>query len=253
MLWQNNMIRSLIFAGGLWLFLELLFLYAQPSAAVFASPREILAALPQFLDPDGHLIDLALTLVRTLISCILSIILGLAIGLFIAKSLIFRPQLAFIVDFLRSMPATALVPLFLVIFGTGSESKIAAGAFSGTLIVAMSVILGYRSLDTDRLVIADMIGLSGSKRVLYYEIFEVLPSLLVGARGAASLCLVLVVVAEMFVGGDGGLGRVIQDMRYSDDIPTLYGAIIVSGLVGYIMNLMFIAAEMRIVRFMGKS
>lgn len=151
------------------------------------------------------------------------------------------------------MPATALVPLFLVIFGTGSESKIAAGAFSGTLIVAMSVILGYRSLDTDRLVIADMIGLSGSKRVLYYEIFEVLPSLLVGARGAASLCLVLVVVSEMFVGGDGGLGRVIQDMRYSDDIPTLYGTIIVSGLVGYIMNLMFIAAEMRIVRFMGKS
>jgi NitT/TauT family transport system permease protein len=72
-------------------------------------------------------------------------------------------------------------------------------------------------------------------------------------RGAASLCLVLVVVAEMFVGGDGGLGRVIQDRRYSDDIPTLYGAIVVSGFVGYMMNLAFIAAEARVARFMGKS
>lgn len=253
MLWQNNLIKSLIFAGGILFFLELLFLYAKPSAAIFASPREIAAALPQFLDYNGHLTDLMLTLVRTMISCVLSTILGLTIGLFIAKSPMFRPQFAFVVDFLRSMPATALVPLFLVIFGTGSESKIAAGTFSGTLIVAMSVILGYRSLDTDRLIIVDMIDLSWSKRILYYEIFEVLPSLLVGMRGAASLCLVLVVVAEMFVGGDGGLGRVIQDRRYSDDIPTLYAAIIVSGLVGYVMNLVFIVAETRVARFMGKS
>ena len=61
----------------------------------------------------------------------------------------------------------------------------------------------------------------------------------VGARTAASLCLTLVVVGKMFIGSTDGMGKVIMDRRYSDDVPTLYSAIIVTGFIGYGINYLF--------------
>ena len=63
-----------------------------------------------------------------------------------------------------------------------------------------------------------------------------MPALVVGLRTAISLCLILVVVAEMFIGARSGLGWLIQDRRYSDAVPVVYGAILVTGVVGYLFN-----------------
>jgi NitT/TauT family transport system permease protein len=220
--------------------------WVQASPAAFATPSEILIALPWFVFPNGGLGDLAATAHRTGWAFLLALTIGSPFGFAVAKSRRFRVEGAFVLDFLRSIPATALVPLFLVIFGLDDFSKIAVGAFSGSLAIAISIIIGFESLNQERMRTADRIHLRGLQRVFYYELPELTPSFFVGLRAAASLCLILVIVAEMFIGSEDGLGKVIMDRRYSDNVPGLYAAIVISGLLGYLINLALAAVAGRI-------
>jgi len=141
-----------------------------------------------------------------------------------------------------------LVPLFLLIFGPGASSKIAAGAFTGALSIALAVVIGIKNLDPDRRVVADLVGLKGIRRALLYELPEALPAVFVGVRSAVSLALILVIVAEMLIGSDTGLGHVIMDMRYTDDVPAVYAAIFCAGALGYLANQIVSLAEHLVTR-----
>ncbi len=62
-------------------------------------------------------------------------------------------------------------------------------------------------------------------------------------RLAVSTSLVLVVVAEMFVGTTEGLGKVINDKTYGDDRPGQFAAVVCAGGLGYLLNVAFVAAQ----------
>ena len=233
-------IYSHILAIGMFAGLALTIEYAVSSGmispAVVARPSEVVNDISNYFPGQIYFDDLVGTTVRSLMALVISCFLGVIIGTTIHRLNLLREVGKFTVDFLRSIPATALVPLFLVFFGIGDASKVAAGVFSGSLAVALATIIGFQNLDSDRRQVANLVGLGGWKRLWYYELAEAAPTLWVGVRTAASLCLVLVIVAEMFIGSDGGLGRIIMDSRYGDNIPSLYGAILVSGIIGFGVN-----------------
>lgn len=62
------------------------------------------------------------------------------------------------------------------------------------------------------------------------------PTLIAALKLAASSALVLVVVAEMFIGTNMGVGKVINDMTYSDQRAAQYAAIVSTGALGYGFN-----------------
>lgn len=246
-----NIIKPIVVMGSVIAILDLWMQWAGASPAAFARPSEIVIALPWFAYPGGGLWDVITTSYRTGSAFVISILIGAPFGLAVAKSRRFKIEGTFALDFLRSIPATALVPLFLVIFGLGDFSKIAVGAFSGGLAIAISIIIGFGSLNQERARTADQIRLRGLQRIFYYELPELTPSFFVGLRAAASLCLILVIVAEMFIGSQDGLGKIIMDRRYSDDVPTLYAAIVMAGLLGYLVNLGLAALAYKVASRMG--
>jgi NitT/TauT family transport system permease protein len=246
--WLKFLIVLLLLAGGVQGLLAAL--HASPAA--FARPNEIVAALPEFLDLHRSLPDVIATLSKTAAAVILAVPLGLGTGLLVVRVPRVAQEAEFCVDFLRSIPATALVPLFLVIFGAGGSSKIAVGCFSGALAIAISVIIGLRNLDPDRRHVADLIGLSGANRFWLYELPEIAPSIFIGLRTAISLALILVVVGEMFIGSGRGLGRIIMDRRYSDDVPGLYAAVFMTGTVGFLLNKAVLSVEQQLRARLGK-
>ena len=250
--WVINLTRSVVVFGVLALIIELLLLWTGLSPAAFARPSEIIFELPKFVDPAHNLEDVLTTVKRTLGAFLIATPVGLVTGVLVVKAKWIRGQAEFMVDFLRSIPATALIPLFMVFFGPQGASKVAIGAFSGALVIALSVIVGYRNLDKDRVQVANLLRLKGSRRTWLYEFPEISPSLVVGARTSVSLCLVLVVVAEMFIGSGSGLGYVIQDRRYSDGVPEVYAAILVTGVVGFTFNSIFQGIETRLRRNGGR-
>ncbi|MBU0635588.1 hypothetical protein KKE06_01025 [Candidatus Micrarchaeota archaeon] len=79
-----------------------------------------------------------------------------------------------------------------------------------------------------------------------------MPMVFLGFRTAVSLTVVLVIVTEMFIGTQQGLGKALIDASYVYDIPKLYAGIILVGLVGYLLNLFVSQSEKRFVHWHGK-
>ena len=81
---------------------------------------------------------------------------------------------------------------------------------------------------------------------------ESLPQTFVGLRTGVSMSLVIVIVAEMFIGSDTGLGHRIIDAQQVFNIRGMYAAILVTGALGYVLNLAFFMLEKRFVHWSGK-
>ena len=79
-----------------------------------------------------------------------------------------------------------------------------------------------------------------------------MPQVFVGMRSGVSLALVIVIVAEMFIGSTDGLGQRVMNAQMVFDMPEMYAAIFAAGALGYAMNLIFLIAERRFVHWGGK-
>ena len=83
-------------------------------------------------------------------------------------------------------------------------------------------------------------------------IWESLQPTFVGLRSAVSMSLVIVIVAEMFIGSDNGLGHRIIDAQQVLNVKSMYAAILAAGALGYGLNILFLIAERRIVHWSGR-
>jgi len=70
--------------------------------------------------------------------------------------------------------------------------------------------------------------------------------------GEFEQALALVIVTEMFIGTHTGLGRRIVDSQLVYDTPTVYAAIVWVGIIGYLVNRLFVAVERRYGHWAGR-
>jgi ABC-type nitrate/sulfonate/bicarbonate transport system permease component len=215
------------------------------SPAALAYPGEVAHAIPSLFRPSQNLPDLWATVYRTIAAFALSIPIGVGVGVVLFYTSPVREPGRFAIDFLRSIPATALVPVFLIIYGVGDTTKIAVGAFSATLSMCLATMTGLERRNSTRLLVASLAGLTGIRRVFMLDLPEAARQLFLGLRTGVSLALILVVVSEMLIGANRGLGRVIADMQYTDDKGRMYAAILATGTLGYILNTTILWVERR--------
>jgi NitT/TauT family transport system permease protein len=196
--------------------------------------------------------DLARTVSRTLlafgIACGIGVPLGLLLG---ARESLYR-AVEFVVDFFRSTPASALFPLFLILFGVGEGTKIAVAAFGAALVILFNAAYGVMNARRTRLLAARVMGASPLRVLFDVMLWEAMPQILVGMRSGVSLALVIVVVAEMFIGSTDGLGQRVIVAQSLFESGLMYGVIFIAGAVGYLLNLAFLLAEKRFVHWSGK-
>jgi sulfonate transport system permease protein len=161
-------------------------------------------------------------------------------------------SLEFVIDFFRSTPASAMFPLFLVLFGVGDETKIAVAAFGAILVILFNVAYGVMNARKTRLLAAKVMGASRWRVLFDVMLLESLPQTFVGLRNGVSLALVIIVVAEMFIGSQDGLGHSVFEAQQLFDMPRMYAAIFAAGALGYGLNLLFLLIERRFVHWSGK-
>ena len=196
--------------------------------------------------------DFVSTLARTLYAFAMAAAAGIPIGIVLGSNQKVYRSIEFLVDFFRSTPATAMFPLFLLIFGIGDFAKIAVAAFAAWLVVVFNVAYGVMNARQTRILAARVMGASSLRVFRDVMFFESLPQTFVGLRMAASVALVVIIVAEMFIGSSDGLGRRIIDSQQVFDLQQMYASIIASGVMGYGMNLLFLAIEKRLVHWAGR-
>jgi NitT/TauT family transport system permease protein len=82
--------------------------------------------------------------------------------------------------------------------------------------------------------------------------WDSLPQTFVGLRNGISIALVIIIVAEMFIGSSNGLGHRLIEAQMLFNMPTMYAAIFAAGALGYGMNLLFLGIERRFVHWSGR-
>ncbi len=196
--------------------------------------------------------DLLSTMRRVFLAFMIASAVGIPTGLVLGKTSKIYRSLEFIIDFFRSTPATALFPLFLLFFGITDTSKIAAATFASTLIIIFNTAYGVIHANPARALAAKMMGASNMQIFRWILFWESLPQTCIGLRSAVSLSLVVIIVTEMFIGTTSGLGRKIIDAQTTYEIPTMYALILLTGIVGYVLNAVLLAVEKKLLHWSGK-
>jgi NitT/TauT family transport system permease protein len=196
--------------------------------------------------------DLWATIFRTLCSFGIATVIGVPLGVMLGSSEAAYRSVEFLIDFFRSTPSSALIPLFLLIFGVSDINKVAIAAFGAWLIVLFNSAYGVINARKQRVMAARVMGASRWQIFKDVLIWESLQPTFVGLRSAVSMALVIVIVAEMFIGSDTGLGHRIIDAQQVLNVKSMYAAILAAGALGYALNILFLIAERRIVHWSGR-
>jgi sulfonate transport system permease protein len=246
--------RVLPFVGPIALFVlwDLVVRFGLIKAILLPTPIDTLRALVTGLAGGPLLLDFAVTVQRTLEAFLIAAIIGVPLGVLLGSNERAYRSVEFLIDFFRSTPSSALIPLFLLIFGVSDINKIAIAAFGALLIVVFNSAYGVINARKQRVMAAKVMGASRWQIFKDVLIWESLQPTFVGLRSAVSMALVIVIVAEMFIGSDSGLGHRIIDAQQVLNVKSMYAAILAAGILGYALNILFLIAERKIVHWSGR-
>ncbi len=221
-------------------------------AILLPPPGDTLVTLVSGMMGGDLLSHFGVTLYRTMLAFAIAMVIGMPLGILLGSNVRAYSSVEFLIDFFRSTPSSALIPLFLLIFGISEINKVAIAAFGAFLIIIFNCAYGVINARKQRVAAAKVMGATRwqiFKDVLFWESLQ--PSF-VGLRSAVSMALVIVVVAEMFIGSENGLGHKIIDAQQVMNTKIMYAAIISAGVLGYALNIGFLFFERRIVHWSGR-
>jgi ABC-type nitrate/sulfonate/bicarbonate transport system permease component len=175
-----------------------------------------------------------------LIATVLAVVLGTIIGLVP----FLRRATHTTVEFLRPIPSVALIPLAVLLYGYQLQAALIIIVFASFWQVFIQVLYGVADVDAVARDTARSFGLSRGSRILNLVFPTALPYLMTGLRLAAAVALILAITAEMFI-GNPGLGREIVFAQSAGNWPAVYALVVVTGLLGLVINLVFRAIERR--------
>ena len=196
--------------------------------------------------------DFLWTSYRFLAAFVLAVLIGTPIGILMGTSQRVYKSLEFLVEFFRSIPTTALFPLFILFFGIDDQSKIAVATWGACLIVIVNTMYGVHNSKKLRLLVAQNMKLSPWQTLSQVVFFDALPQIVSGYRVALSISLVIIVVTEMFIGSRAGLGLRILNAEQVYNTADMFAAIFTTGLLGFTANKLLQFADTRFVHWKGR-
>ena len=221
-------------------------------AILLPPPIDTVSALLSGLAGGPLLTDFGVTLWRTVQAFMIAGAVGVPLGIVLGSNEKAYRSVEFLIDFFRSTPSSALIPLFMMIFGISDINKIAIAAFGAFLIVVFNSAYGVMNARKQRVMAAKVMGASRWQVFKDVLVWESLQPTFVGLRSAVSMALVIVIVAEMFIGADNGLGNRIINAQQVMRVKDMYAAILSAGVMGYALNVLFLVSEKRIVHWSGR-
>lgn len=246
--------KAVPFLGPVLLFIvwDLVVRLGAVKAILLPAPADTVATLIQGLAGGPLLKDFGITLWRTIQAFLIAAIVGVPLGVVLGSAEKAYRSVEFLIDFFRSTPSSALIPLFLMIFGVSDINKVAIAAFGALLIVVFNSAYGVINARKQRVMAAKVMGASRWQIFKDVLVWESLQPSFVGLRSAVSMALVIVIVAEMFIGSDSGLGNRIINSQQVMNVRDMYASILSAGILGYVLNILFLVAERRIVHWSGR-
>lgn len=216
------------------------------------TPWATLGQLFSAIFTGNMMVDFNATVLRTFQSFLLAAIVGVPLGVALGSSERVYRSVEFLIDFFRSTPASALIPMFILFFGISDISKVIIAAFSALLLILFNSAYGVINAKRSRILAARVMGANQWQTFKDVLLWESMPQTFIGLRSGISIALVIVIVAEMFIGTQQGLGKRIIDAQQVLNVKDMYASILITGILGYVLNMLFLMFEKRFIHWSSK-
>jgi len=218
------------------------------SPRYFPPPTDMFAALWGELDTTVFWKAVGATLQGWALGLGIAMVIAIPAGIVIGSSRLLYRSLRGVIEFLRPIPSVALIPLAILIYGSGLESKVFLAAFASTWPLLMQTLYGVQDVDPVATDTARSFGFGRASRLLRVTLPSAVPYIATGVRISAAVSLILCVTAELIIGA-AGLGREINLARQGGAVDIMYALILVTGLLGVAMNTVFMRVEKRVLHW----
>jgi ABC-type nitrate/sulfonate/bicarbonate transport system permease component len=218
----------------------------------FPSVPELASTLVQLLGQNVYWLAVWDTVRDTstglLVATCIAIPVGIALGIDRRVYTLTR----FPIEFLRPIPAVAVIPLFVLVSGSGSQTKVLLAAFSAVFPILLQTIYGVRDVDPQGLQTARSFRISLRRQIVHVIVPSATPFILTGLRIATSVAILVAISTEIIVGAPG-VGQAISVAQRAGREAEMYAFVITAGLLGVLANSVLGYFEKRTARSRRRS
>jgi ABC-type nitrate/sulfonate/bicarbonate transport system permease component len=184
------------------------------------------------------------SLMRLAAGYFIAAIVGVTLGVLIGTYKRLRDLLEPVLEFFRAIPPPVIVPILMLIFGIENTMKIVVIAFGCMWPILLNTAEGVRAVDSVLSDTARTYRISGVARLRNLILPAASPQIAAGLRQGLSVAIILMVISELFAASDG-LGFAIVQAQRSFAIPEMWAGMIMLGLLGFLLSLLFRLVENR--------
>lgn len=188
--------------------------------------------------------DLTASLRRVFIGFALGTMAAVIVGFLIGWYSVVRALVEPYIQFFRTIPPLAIIPLAIVFMGIGELPKIFVIFLAAFLVSVVATYQGVVTVDRTFINAARVLGAGDGTIFLRVIMPASVPYILVGLRTGLGAAWATLVAAEL-IAAQSGLGYRMQHAQIYYDIPTIFVNLLVIGVLGLIMDRALLLAERR--------
>lgn len=215
----------------------------------FPAPSAVISAMMRMF-ADQHLAWNAwVSILRVWSAFLLAAVMAIPIGMMMSAYRAIGAALEPIVDFIRYLPVPALVPLSIIWFGVGEETKIFLLWLGTFFQLVLLVSDDMRRVPQEYIEIAYTVGAKPGQVLKDVAFRAMLPGLVDNLRITLGWCWTYLIIAEI-VAADSGLGFVIWAARRYMKTPEVMAGVFLIGIIGLLTDQLLRAAHRRAFRYL---
>lgn len=178
--------------------------------------------------------------------------IGIGLGVLIGTSAKAREVLGPTLEFFRPLPASAIFPVAIAIFGLSGAMVSAVIAFGALWPTLLATVNGFERIGPRLKEVRVLLAMSRTAYVWKIGLPFALPEIIAGMRLSLTVALILSVTGEILSSSEG-LGHWIMLQARSFRSDTLFAGVLLFGIIGYASALLLTLAERRMLRWKARG
>lgn len=200
-------------------------------------PSDVLPTIVRLLADEDFVRSVVASVLAMAIALAIPVAVAVPAGLVLGSVPAVRKATMAVVELVRPLPAVALIPLALLVAGTGPDTKIALAAFASLWPILFNTMYALDEIDPLQIETARAFKVSRPRIVTRVALPNAAPFVLTGIRLAAAIALAVVVSVELYAAGSRGIGQfIVVASSGGARMDEVLGATVVAGLVGLAIN-----------------
>ena len=201
-------------------------------------PTAVAAAFVPMAETGEIFKHVTISLVRVVIGFVLGSALAIVVGVVMGRMRVVYELLDPIIEFLRYLSPTAMIPIAVIWFGIGENSKYFLIFWGTFFFVLINTIAGVMRTPVARQRAAQCLGASELQIFILVVVPSAVPYIITGMRVAMAYSFMSIIPAEMLA-ADSGLGYLLQTAGMLAQTDRIFVALVTISLLGFITDRLF--------------